>query len=1016
VTPVELVFFFDGLKYGEHILNDLGCAFENISPFGFNVDGCGSGGAGQGAPSGIEGGRSGRYTAQGCVRPRTLWPVVGLRNQGDRVSFSSKWSSTYGVDSASTVRNIIATEEIVRYFANAEEGKRNVDVKSNLELPLWFVEEAFAEYKRWHSDFWCRTTTRGSGPFPLTTFGLDVDLDSSILSCASASALLGLNRAVLSGDRVRLKRSAGRILELAEEAVVLGSFQGRLYYKIVSQKSEGGSLTEGGGRAWFWDESEVVDGLEVINDSKAKDIVLPLMDRFRCTSTRGLKVVYEGGAVIRSDLEIFEGSLNLGSIPIGTIIPRIDVLERRANACGVIRYRVKYDGLEGWISSRIRGGDEESIVIPIHQSPEHETKEGGIEEKNVKSYYTSGECALEWLKNYSEAIDFHSDKSGTIIDSIDSFKIIAAEGVIDGFSGVQSDCFLARTVGAICDFCEGGNPLDASFEQVASAMEYAVASVEGRVIKYHLLSSLQANAAAFTAFESLGLHKLPRVQAIMARVSILRAFNRRARIALPWMSIRPCQEGSAILGGMYGYGASIDRAGRSSNKSLLPQWIQLPSIAKDIRSIRGLLFTSVKQDLLRSITEATTTPTPLSHDEYELPREIRTVRINRLRARRVMSRDNVEAKRKYSVFSQLQDETKTWGGAAFRRGFVAKGHGGQKRAFKMKLIGEGVNDYSGPYREAFTDALSEILQVDSNGNGSLGVLDPTPNNESGIGENRGLFMFSLNKTNSTKFPCIKRSLTSTEKSIRSSFSSLIFNGDESSREVEEALVFLGRLTGTAFRHGIPLDLPLPMYSVWRKMAEEDCANNGLKELDSLAYQQHGNNAHKSMLILWQQRMLNSFIDGISSVLPVEVFSIFTGEELRDLFCGNPDIDVDMLRRVVEYEGYNESEKVIEYFWEVLRGFTNEERKRFLQFVWARNRLPLKESDFDAPFKIQKDNGNNGDQALPSASTCFFSLSLPEYKSKELLKEKLLFAINNVTTMETDFQTNSAEIAEGYRAF
>jgi len=28
---------------------------------------------------------------------------------------------------------------------------------------------------------------------------------------------------------------------------------------------------------------------------------------------------------------------------------------------------------------------------------------------------------------------------------------------------------------------------------------------------------------------------------------------------------------------------------------------------------------------------------------------------------------------------------------------------------------------------------------------------------------------------------------------------------------------------------------------------------------------------------------------------------------------------------------------------------------------------------------------------------------------------LLFAINNVTTMETDFQTNSAEITEGYRA-
>jgi len=886
-------------------------------------------------------------------------------------------------------------------------------MKSKLGVPRWFVNEAFAEYKHWNSNLWRRTTTRGSGPFPLTTFGLDIDLDSSSLACASASALLGLNRALLSGDRVRLKRSAGRILELAEEAVVLGSYQGRLYYKIVSQKSEGGSLTEGGGRAWFWDESEVVDGLELINDSKGKNVVLPSMNRFRCTSSGGFKVVYEGGAVIRSDLEIFEGSLNLGSIPIGTVIPKLNVLERRVNACGVVRYRVRFEELEGWISSRIRGGEEESIVVPIHLPKEEET-----EEEPEKYYVTSGECALEWLKNYTKAIGIQEDKASSdfVIDSIDFFESMAAEGVIDGHSEVLSDAFLARTVGTICDFCEGGNPLDAPFDQVASAIGYAIASFEGTTIEGSILSSLQANQAASAAFESLGVRKLPCLRAIMARIAMLRAFNRRARIALPWLSVRPCQEGSAILGGAYGHGASIDRAGRNSNKKLLSQWVQLPSIAKGIRNVRGLLFTSVKQDLLRSITEATTTPTPLSHDEYELPREIRTVRINRLRARRVMSGDDVEAKRKYSVFAQLQDETKAWGGAAFRRGFVAKGHGGQKRAFKMKLIGEGVNDYSGPYREAFTDALGEILQVGTSGNGSLGVLDPTPNNVSGIGENRDLFMFSRNKTDTSKISDIKQSLTCTERSIRSNFSTLITTGDESSREVEEALVFLGRLVGTAFRHGIPLDLPLPMDSVWRAMVEEESKSEGLQELDSLAHQQHANHEEKSMLQLWQQRMLNSFIDGISSVLPVEIFSILTGEELRDFFCGNPDIDVDMLRRVVEYEGYDESDEVIEYFWEVLRELTNEERKSFLQFVWARNRLPLKESDFDAPFKIQKDNGNDGDQALPSASTCFFSLSLPEYKSKEHLKEKLLFAINNVTTMETDFQTNSAEIAEGYRAF
>jgi hypothetical protein len=46
------------------------------------------------------------------------------------------------------------------------------------------------------------------------------------------------------------------------------------------------------------------------------------------------------------------------------------------------------------------------------------------------------------------------------------------------------------------------------------------------------------------------------------------------------------------------------------------------------------LFTSVKRYFLENITKCTTTSTPLSHDEYDLPQN--TVRVNRLKATRVM--------------------------------------------------------------------------------------------------------------------------------------------------------------------------------------------------------------------------------------------------------------------------------------------------------------------------------------------------------------------------------------------
>lgn len=107
----RISFFFDGVKYGEHILNDLGCAFENVSPFGFNADGCVSGGAGQGAPNGTEGGCGGRHPANGVVRPKALWPVVGLSHPGDRVTISGKWMTIYGVDGVTWLKNVLAVDE-----------------------------------------------------------------------------------------------------------------------------------------------------------------------------------------------------------------------------------------------------------------------------------------------------------------------------------------------------------------------------------------------------------------------------------------------------------------------------------------------------------------------------------------------------------------------------------------------------------------------------------------------------------------------------------------------------------------------------------------------------------------------------------------------------------------------------------------------------------------------------------------------------------------------------------------
>jgi len=1008
----RISFFYDGLKYGEHILNDLGCAFENLSPFGFNAAGCGSGGAGQGAPSGSDGGRAGRYPAHGAVRPRTLWPVIGLRNPGDRVTFSSKFLTSGGIDGTTRMRNVLAIDEVLSSY---DAIKNKPDERTRVAgFPEWFVREAFDEYKRWHSGRWVRTVTRGSGPLELASSCLDVCLDCSPIACATACAGLGLKNVLLAGDRVAVKRSAGRQLELAEEAVILGAYQGRLFYRLVSQKSEGGSLTEGGGRAWFWDESEVVDdSLQVVGKCAAPNPELPLIDRFRCLSPGGLRIVYQGGAVVRSDLEIFDRSENMGSIPCDTLIPQKDVLERRVSSCGIVRYRIRYEAVGvGWISSRIRGGMEEPIIEPIEEQDAETTSQS-------ERLSTPLEAALIWYKKNKEFVDKKTPDKQWEIASFQEFKTLIETSVPEGLDAATFDAFVSSLVGSITDNTEGGDSVECSFRETQQPIQFAVSSAANEKLLSATSSTPAANQAVAAVVAESGI-RLQGTRSLLARIALLRALNRRCRYSLPWVCVRPSQEGSAILGGLCGHGAPVRRAGLSRLAESKELWVEVPSIATRLRNNRGILFSSVKRLLLDSIIGATMSPTPLSHDEYELPREIRTVRVNRLKARRAMSGSDNRIKRKHSVFSQLLNETRSWGGAALRRGFVAKGHGGQKRAFKVKLVGEGVNDYSGPYREVFTDALGEVMEHDQDGGGDLGVLDATPNNSSQIGDNRELFMFSMGDGKRTSIVDEhvgqdNVALSGDEARIQKCFAIFTMGRDESTREVEESLVFLGRLVGTACRHGIPVDLPLPMDSVWKAIVEERTEElASLREMDLLA-SRHESRKSTNTLLLWQQRMLKSFLEGMSHVIPVEVMGLLTGEELRDMLCGNPDVDVDLLKRVVEYEGYDGSEAAVEFFWEALREMSLAQRKKFLQFVWARSRLPKRESDFEAPFKLVKDaGGGSNDAALPAASTCFFSLTLPEYSSKDILKEKLLFAIENVCTMESDYVTNDAEVGEGWR--
>jgi hypothetical protein len=471
------------------------------------------------------------------------------------------------------------------------------------------------------------------------------------------------------------------------------------------------------------------------------------------------------------------------------------------------------------------------------------------------------------------------------------------------------------------------------------------------------------------------------------------------------------------------------------------------SLAKRWRSLRRLLFTQTKQGFWESVLDATTTPTPLPADEYEDPREIKTIKINRIQATtsKLSTIHSATERLKQSVFGQLHKELRSWSNAAFRRSYVGKGHGGQKRAFKVKFVGEGVNDYGGPYRAVFEQVVDELC-CDSLAVGGtrpvdrclLPLLIPSINRVSSAGSNQDKFL-------------------------------LMSAAPQGSSQ--DIMSFFGKLIGLSTRHHFNMALDLSAL-VWRplvrlpvSLAHLETVDNfaarnvqqvsalGLRlEADAAAGRVAGDFAPDEWTDLsfvaflpdgsrlplipggeniavnvsnWRDYvqlmertrlqesapMFSAFREGIASVLPVELFPLFTANELEHLLCGNRVVDIDLIRRCTEYEDLDPNAPLVQQFWEVLQEMTDEDKTSFLRFVWARSRMPSSAKDLAMHFKLQRLQGLSAQQTdsyLPHAQTCFFSLALPTYSSKEILRDKLLYAIKNSPNMDADVRLHTAE--------
>ncbi|XP_030832727.1 probable E3 ubiquitin-protein ligase HERC1 isoform X3 [Strongylocentrotus purpuratus] len=350
------------------------------------------------------------------------------------------------------------------------------------------------------------------------------------------------------------------------------------------------------------------------------------------------------------------------------------------------------------------------------------------------------------------------------------------------------------------------------------------------------------------------------------------------------------------------------------------------------------------------------------------------------------------------------------------------------RAWKVKLVGEGADDAGGVFDDTITEMCQELES------GTVGLLIPTPNAVSENGSNRDRFLL---------------------------------NPSAGSEEQLSLFKFLGILFGVAIRTKKPLDLHLAPL-VWKQLVGIPLTTQDLEEVDFLNVQNLRNisdidksgvnedNFHEVIPLErfegqsadgrfvpivpggWSipltfsnrkeyveralayrlhelDRQVAAVREGMSWIIPIPLLSLLTYRQLEQMVCGMPVISVDILKRVVRYREIDEHHPLVQWLWQTLEQFTNEERVLFMRFVSGRSRLPANIADISQRFQIMKvDRSVDG---LPTAQTCFFQLRIPPYSSQAVMAERLRYAIHNCRSIDMDNymlsrNTDAANLSDG----
>lgn len=147
-----------------------------------------------------------------------------------------------------------------------------------------------------------------------------------------------------------------------------------------------------------------------------------------------------------------------------------------------------------------------------------------------------------------------------------------------------------------------------------------------------------------------------------------------------------------------------------------------------------------------------------------------------------------------------------------------------------------------------------------------------------------------------------------------------------------------------------------------------------------------------------RHLAEAFKKGFTQVLPWNVMTLFTDKELAKLFYGSEHklTHEELEKAVMVTHGYTHTSPVVKNLFDVLCEMSQEELEMFWEFTTGSKFLPIDGVlGLNPPLTVvKKSDVEDPDKTLPSVMTCTNYLKLPEYSSKEILRAKLIMAIQN----------------------